>query len=299
LAHNFSGYDSYFVVEEYHRQHRVLNQIRNGAKLLQLTFDNTNFIDSLSFFQMPLSAFPKTFELTELKKGSFLHLFNTPENQDYMGPIPEKEFYMPESMSVNGRKDFKKWHDKERAENVVFDFQRELLEYCESDVKLLKEGWLTFKRLFEKETKFDPFSHITIASAFNRDLRQNRMEANTITSEPLHGWRLKTNQSKVAMEYLLWQQSQISGRIQHVGNDGEYRIPNSHYTVDCYDATTNTVYNFQGCFWHGCRKCYPNRSETHLRLEHRCTANVYLCTQEKLQFLRDKDYNVIEMWECD
>ena len=257
LAHNLSGCDSYFVVEEYHRQHRVLNQIRNGAKLLQLTFDNINFIDSLSFFQMPLSAFPKTFGLTELKKGYFPHLFNTPENQDYVGPLPDKEFYMPESMSVSGRKDFEKWHDKERAENVVFDFQKELLEYCESDAKLLKEGCLTFKRLFEKETKFDPFSHITIASACNRDLRQNRMEANTIASEPLHGWRLKTNQSKVAMEYLLWQQSQISGRIQHVGNDGEYRIPNSRYTVDGYHATTNTVYEFQGCFWHGCRKCYP------------------------------------------
>ena len=299
VAHNFCGYDSYFVVEEYRRQHRVLNQIRNGAKLLQLTFDNINFIDSLSFFQMSLSAFPKTFGLTELKKGYFPHLFNTPENQDYVGAIPDKEFYMCQSMTVNGRKDFEEWHDKKRAENAVFDFQKELLEYCESDVKLLKEGCLTFKRLFEKETKFDPFNHITIASACNRDLRQNRMETNTIASEPLYGWRLKTNQSKVAMEYLLWQRSQINGRIQHVGNDGEYRIPCSRYTADGFDATTNTVYEFQGCFFHGCRKCYPNRSETHLRLEHRCTADVYLCTQEKLQFLRDKGYNVVETWECD
>ena len=51
------------------------------------------------------------------------------------------------------------------------------------------------------------------------------------------------------MEYLLWQQSQISGRIQHVGNDGEYRIPYSRYTVDGFDATTNTVYEFQGFFF--------------------------------------------------
>jgi len=70
------------------------------------------------------------------------------------------------------------------------------------------------------------------------------MEAKTIASKPLHGWRLKTNQAKVAMEYQLRQQSQISGRIQHVGNDGEYCIPNSRYTVDGYDATTNTVYEF-------------------------------------------------------
>jgi hypothetical protein len=52
-----------------------------------------------------------------------------PENQDYMGPIPDKEYYMPESMSVSGRKDFEKWHDEERAKNVVFDFKKELLEY--------------------------------------------------------------------------------------------------------------------------------------------------------------------------
>ena len=71
LAHNFQGYDSYSLVEEYHRQKRVLEQTRNGAKILQLKVGDIRFIDSLSFFQMPLSAFPKTFGLTELKKGYF------------------------------------------------------------------------------------------------------------------------------------------------------------------------------------------------------------------------------------
>ena len=36
LAHNFQGYDSYPLVEEYHCQKRVLEQTRNGAKILQL-----------------------------------------------------------------------------------------------------------------------------------------------------------------------------------------------------------------------------------------------------------------------
>lgn len=94
ITHNFQGYDSYFVVNEYHRQHRILNQIRIGAKLLQVTLDNINFIDSV-IISNALSAFPKTFGLTELKKGYFPHLFNTP---------------------LGGRKDFEKWHDKERAE---------------------------------------------------------------------------------------------------------------------------------------------------------------------------------------
>ena len=62
-----------------------MEQVRNGGKLMQVTFDRIRFIDSLSFFQMPLSAFPKTFALTELKKGYFPQLFNISENQAYVG----------------------------------------------------------------------------------------------------------------------------------------------------------------------------------------------------------------------
>lgn len=90
-------------------------------------------------------------------------------------------------MSVSDRKAFEQWHDQQRVNNVIFDFQKELVEYCESDVKLLKQGCLKFKELFEEKSQFKPFSCMTIASACNRDLRQNRMEPNTIANEPLHG----------------------------------------------------------------------------------------------------------------
>ena len=177
ITHNFQGYNGYFVVDEYHEQNRIVKQVRNGGKLMQVNFDRIRFIDSLSFFQMPLSAFPKTFGLKELKKGYFPHPFNTsePEKQTYEGPIPDKNYYVPQVMSVSGRKDFQTWHAKQ------------------------VNGCLTFKKLFEQQANFNPFDHMTIASACNRDLRQNRMTANTIASEPLHGWRLKTNHSKVAL----------------------------------------------------------------------------------------------------
>jgi len=70
LAHNFQGYDRYFVVHQYHHDNHIVQQLRNGCKLLEVKHDRLRFIDSLSFFQMPLSAFPKTFGLTELKKGT-------------------------------------------------------------------------------------------------------------------------------------------------------------------------------------------------------------------------------------
>ena len=204
LAHNFQGYDGYFVVGEYHGNNQIVKQLRNGCKLLEVEHDRIRFIDSMSFFQMPLSAFPKTFGLTELKKGYFPHKFNLPENQWYVGPVPAIDYYMPESMAPDARQEFEKWHKDQRDKEIVFDFQQELVAYCESDVRLLKEGCLTFKRLFEAKTSFNPFDHITIASACNRDLRMNRMIPKSIASEPVNGWRNCINQSKVAMEWLTW-----------------------------------------------------------------------------------------------
>ena len=71
LAHNFQGYDSYFVVHEYHGQNRFIQQLRNGASLLEVLYCRIPFIEFLSFFHMPLAAFPETFGLTELKKFYF------------------------------------------------------------------------------------------------------------------------------------------------------------------------------------------------------------------------------------
>ena len=112
--------------------------------------------------------------------------------------IPNKQYYMLETMSVSGRKDFDKWHAQQVSYQVHFDFSKELVEYCESDIKLLKTGCLKFKALLEEKSKSNLFDRMTIASACNQDLRQNRMLPNTIASEPLHGWRISSNYSKVA-----------------------------------------------------------------------------------------------------
>ena len=283
LAHNFQGYDGYFVVHQYHSDNRIVQQLRSGCKLLEVKHDRIRFTDSLSFFEMPLSAFPKTFGLTEAQKGYFLYKFNLPEHQTYVGPVPAIDYFMPETMSPKAKQELEKWHQEQRNKEVVFDFQKELVEYCKSDVPLLKEGCLTFKRLFEALEGFNPFEHITIASACNRDLRMNRMIPESIASEPIKGWRNRINQSRVGREWLTWCDHQRRQQVleqplfhhphpnhcyfvQHVGNAGEYRIPNLGFSVDGFDFTTNTVYEFHGCFWHGCPRHYSNRHEKHRRL---------------------------------
>ena len=111
LAHNFQGYDSYPVIEQLHELAIHLKQVQNGGKVLELTcFGSVRFIDSMSFFQLPLAKFPETFGLRELKKGYFPHLFNTPAHQTYVGPLPDVEHYMPDSMTPKLRDAFLKWH---------------------------------------------------------------------------------------------------------------------------------------------------------------------------------------------
>ena len=298
LAHNFQGHDGYFVVHQYYGDNRIVEQLRNGCKLLEVKHDRIRFIDSLSFFQMPLSAFPKTFGLTELKKGYFPHKFNIPTHQMYVGIVPALDYYMPETMSVEGKQALEKWHQEQREKEVVFDFQQELVAYCKSDVRLLKQGCLTFKRLFEAQAGFNPFDHITIASACNKDLRMNRMIPNSIASEPVRGWKNKINQSKVAIEWLTWCQKQTQ-TIQHADNAGEYCIPGTNLYVDGFDVTTNTIYEFHGCYWHGCPRCHPNRHEKHLRHFDRSMQDVYETTQQRTQTLRAQGYTVVEMWEYD
>ena len=302
IAHNFQGYDGYFVVQQYHSDNRIVQQLRNGCKLLEVKHDRIRFIDSMSFLPMPLSAFPATFGLTELKKGYFPHLFNVPgdEHQNYVGPIPSLDYYMPETKSPEDKQALETWHQEQRANNMVFDFQQELLDYCKSDVRLLKQGCLTFKRLFEAQSGFNPFDHITIASACNMDLRRNRMIPNSIASEPTLTW-MKNNvdQSNEAIEWLTWCQQHQAPHLQHAKNVGEYRIPGTKLHVDGFDASTNTIYEYHGCFFHGCPRCYPKRYETHRRHCDRSMQDAYEDTQQRTRHLRQQGYTVVEMWGCD
>ena len=181
-AHNFEGYDWYPIIKKLHVLCSKMKQIRNGGKVLQLTClknYSVQFIDSMSFFSMKLAKFPKTFELTELKNGYFPHLFNTNDNQDYVGPLLAVHYYMPDNMSMEDRAQFLEWHAQLTHEEYIFNFKKELLEYCQSDVRLLKEGCMNFKREFEAEAGFDPFEQMTIASACNHYLRTHCLDPMT------------------------------------------------------------------------------------------------------------------------
>ena len=309
VFHNLKGFDSMFIIHQlYEEQRQVSNQLTVGAKVLSFTSGSVKFIDSLCFLPMPLSAFSTTFNLTELKKGFFPHLFNLEHHQNYVGRIPDLEFFDPDSLTTEKKEELVHWYGNQVAQNVVFDFKKELISYCKSDVNLLKKGCEAFQKEFQHEAGFNPMEKcVTIAAACNLYWRMNHLTPDTIAVEPLHGWRgAQVNHSLKALqwlyfeEHLLPKQGATADRIRHVRNGGETAIHTSTqmYFVDGYDAVTRTVYEFNGCFFHGCPSCYPNRDVRNYATPDRTVEELYQATLSKRMNILREGYNVKEIWEC-
>jgi hypothetical protein len=206
---------------------------------------NIKIVDSLCFIPMKLAAFPKTFGLTELQKGYFPHFFNRAENQDYVCPLPDSKFYDPDGMSTDDREKFYTWYNDLSERQHEFDFQAEILRYCWSDVDILPRCFLEFRELF---------SQITIASACNLVFRKTFVQENTIAAIPPCGYKPENKQSVIALKILAWVAQRENIAILHARNHGEQRI--GKYLVDGFSVETNTVWEVQGCLWHGCERCY-------------------------------------------
>ena len=154
-----------------------------------MTFKNNNlrFIDSLSFVAKPLRDFPKIFSIEEDAKGFFPHHFNTPEHQDYIGPMPDKHFYGPENMTPGVHKEFNEWYATQagysKQVGKTLNFQEERDKYCSSDVKVLAMGVLKFKQIFYGQFDVDPFRYIAISSLCLNLYLTKFMPPDTIVSQ--------------------------------------------------------------------------------------------------------------------
>ena len=251
VAHNFQGYDSYFIINFLNKNAIHYEIIYRGAKSLSMTIPmfNIKFIDSLNFIPMSLAKFPKTFAQPELCKGYFPHLFNKDENQNYVGPIPCQNDYGVNFMKPAEREAFIAWHQEQVENNYVFDFRKEIIKYCRSDVDILAKCCLLYREMFRNETDIDPFDKaLTIASYCHQVYRTNFLKKDTIGIFS-HDRQLKTNQSNTAVKWLTYIMEKEDIHIQHVRNGGEKRVGN--YSLDGYCEETHTAYEFQGCFWHG------------------------------------------------
>ena len=102
--------------------------------------------------------------------------------------------------------------------------------------------------------------------------------------------------SKQQIEWLQYCSIAHSG-IQHAENSGEYRIPETGFLADGFHAETNTVYEYQGDFWHGNPLVF-NHSDINPRTG-TTYRFLYERTQKKIEKIKSLGYKVIEIWERD
>ena len=170
---------------------------------------------------------------------------------------------------------------------------------------VLKAACLKFIQEFKEEAGFNSIEKCaTIASAWNLFWRRDLIPEDTISIEPLNGWRgANVNQSTVALEWLCFEHFKLGGnKLRHVTNGRKQKViaQGEALFVDGYDETIKTVYEFHGCFFHGCVKCFPNnRYRKHKCHPDRIISEIYEATCKKTDKLRQAGYTVIEKWEHD
>lgn len=257
IAHNGKGYDFQFIRNWCMRNHRELDVIANGLKIMRMKDLQTGivFLDSLNFLPMSLSAFTKTFGLGEtanghtLKKGYFPHFANTPLNvATYVGDVPAKKYFGPSSFRKEAeRMKFDAWWAKrqEAVENgQPYVFKQELIDYCISDVHLLKAGCEQFRDLFIEHTRVDPFGNVTIASTCMAIFRQNFLPPNTIIRDVPE---LRSSSfAKMRVEWIVWRASKLGLEVQLPNADN---IDDVGWGFD--NGVCSTVFHFMSDYDHG------------------------------------------------
>ncbi|RWR98510.1 hypothetical protein B4U79_10732, partial [Dinothrombium tinctorium] len=283
FAHNAKGYDSHFILRDlFSREFTTKPEIiMVGNKILKLDIGNIRFMDSLCIFQQPLDKLPKAYGLSEIK-GFFPHEFNQEANFNYEGPMPDLKYFELEYMTPSKAAEIKCWYDEQVANDYVFNFEKELTIYCLMDV-----------------TGIDPITRcFTLASIGLEVFQAKILQDETIGITPIEGYREAKNFSKTGAAWLYYMEEKIN-----TGKSIEARIKilreqkKGPFFVDGFCEKTNTVYEYNGCAFHGCEKCYPNENE--IAINWRTHKENKLYTQRKMDYLRQRGFNIVIGTDCE
>lgn len=99
-----------------------------------------------------------------------------------------------------------------------------------------------------------------------------------------------------ADEWLAWAGDQRGIVLRTRLNNTEKRLGDRQVPVDGYHASSTTVFEFNGCYWHGCSVCFdadnlhPTRGKTFGYWREQ--------TQAKIHYLKKIGYQTVVKWEC-
>ncbi|XP_022802780.1 uncharacterized protein LOC111340236 [Stylophora pistillata] len=305
IFHKLKGYDSVFLKAQLLKEHRRFDfMIPNGTKQLSLSYGRVQFKDSFCYIPSSLAQFSSTFGIEEWKKGFFSSRVSHSPECRICGCFTGSHSFRPRVHVGEKMAEFEEWYREESARYqppAVYDLKRELIDCCGSELKLLKAGCRKFVSEFRAVAGFNTIEKcVTIAQACYRYWRKRMMEEDSIALEPCSGWHgARPTHSLKSPEWLLWEERQRGIRIRRARNGGEVglRLAGRTHHVDGYHEQSRTCFEFQGCLFHGCRTCFPDRKQVpHCAMGLNVEA-LSRQTLQKVKALRDAGYTVVEMWE--
>ena len=109
-------------------------------------------------------------------------------------------------------------------------------------------------------------------------------------------------QSTEAVRWLVWEEKERTFQIKHASN-GKEGIVRGNLKVGGFYKNEDTgeehVWEYQGCFYHGCRSCFRINREKALHNDPFNTMNTrYENTMVKLKKLKELGFVVHVMWGC-
>ena len=123
------------------------------------------------------------------------------------------------------------------------------------------------------------------------------MKADTIAVVPEYGYNPTNKPSIKCQQRLRGVSEEQKIRIQHAFNGGEYHV--EKYLLDGICHENKTIYEFHGCVFHGCPKCF--QPATFNVLKQQTMAFVYKRHCERIKAIKElmPRYRLVEMWECE
>ena len=108
----------------------------------------------------------------------------------------------------------------------------------------------------------------------------------------------KHQASKESIQWLEYVAKHWKIPIHHAmsGHGGERWIEKR--PVDGYNHEKKLVFQYHGCYWHGCPKCYHDRYKIIERGD-RTREDLFQATNRRTAYLKKAGYRVIECWACE
>ncbi|KAL3114415.1 hypothetical protein niasHT_017279 [Heterodera trifolii] len=278
IAHNGGKYDFHLVLEALHRRSIPPKRLcTTGLKIYSMKLRGLNqrritFKDSINYFFCELDGLVKSFDLPQhlaTVKPFFPYLYIQRQHLlRRLNGLPAIEHYSPDTMKVEKRTKFLRWHGDNNAD-ANFQLREQLILYCVNDVAILRESVLRFRQLIGEHTQgLDPFLCASTAAGLAlATLRRCFLPANRLVHSPEGGYLRGRRASAESRRYIRFFELENEGaQVQCADwSIGEAHIEDSGYRVDGLwrrdPPLRPMAIEWMGCFYHGCPDCFPDRQQ--------------------------------------